>query len=162
VVTLADGRSVRIRRIAPSDADALARAYDDLSWEAKVARFGSPPAELRGDPLSYLVSPDGVDHVAFVAETTGDPAAGIVGVGRILRYPDDPDSLDIGLTVADDIRGLGLGRVLAAALAVHRPRPARRLLTAVGRTNDAALRLLTEFGLPQRRTDDLVEVDLSG
>jgi acetyltransferase len=161
-VRLADGRRVRLRPLVPSDAEALQEAYERLSPQARTSRFGSPPVSLRGDTLSYLVSADGVDHVAFVAvedlPDDGPQPPRLLGAGRIMRYPDDPQSLDIGLTVADDVRGLGLGRALAAALARHRPRPARRILTAVDRTNEAALRLLAVFGRPVRNPDGLVEV----
>ncbi len=118
---------------------------------------------------------DGVDHVAFAAfapdvergddrpedggEQVGpyhrEHAPGrIVGIGRILRYPGDPDSLDVAVTVADDYQGTGLGRALADLLAAHRPRPARRILTQIAAGNERALALLGSFGTAHRRSGD--------
>jgi RimJ/RimL family protein N-acetyltransferase len=145
---------VLLRPLRRSDAPGLARAYERLSVDARVSRFGSPPTNLAGESLAHLVDVDQRDHVAFVVVRGDD----IVGVGRVMRYPGDRDTLDIAGTVADDLRGQGLGRVLADLLAAHHPRPARRILTTVQRQNDAALRLLASFGSPVRRSDDTVEV----
>jgi RimJ/RimL family protein N-acetyltransferase len=153
-VVLRDGSPVLLRPLRSDDAPALARAYERLSVEARVSRFGSPPTHLAGAALAHLVDVDQRDHVAFVALQGDD----IVGVGRVMRYPDQADTLDIAVTIADDLRGQGLGRVLADLLAAHRPRPARRIVTTVQRENDAALRLLESFGSPVRRPDDTIEV----
>jgi RimJ/RimL family protein N-acetyltransferase len=153
-VALRDGTTVTLRPLRSSDAPALAKAYEQLSVQARISRFGSPPAHLSGASLAHLVDVDQRDHVAFVA-VAGER---IVGVGRVMRYPDEPDTLDIAITIADEAQGQGLGRVLADLLAAHRPRPARRIVTAVQRENAAALRLLESFGTPVRRADDTLEV----
>lgn len=147
---------VAVRPIEVGDAPALAQAYERLSVEARVSRFGSPPQHLNGASLAHLVGVDHLDHVAFVA-FDGDE---LVGVGRVMRYPGDPGTLDIAVTVADRLRGHGLGRVLADVLAQHRPRPASRIVTTVARHNRAALCLLRSFGDPVRNPDDTVEVQL--
>ncbi len=173
-VVLRDGRLVHLRPLRRGDSPALAEAFRRLSHESARWRFGAPPRVLSAGALRYLVDGvDGVDHVAFAAfSSNGDATAPgvrhsdargsddtaderpIVGVGRILRYPDDPDSLDVAITVADDYQGSGLGRVLADLLAVHRPRPARRIHTQIASGNERALALLNSFGTTHRRSGD--------
>ncbi len=164
---LRDGRLVHLRPVRHGDAPAVADAFHRLSDQSARWRFGSPPRALSAGALRYLVDGvDGVDHVAFAAFAGDDDGPGndagaddiggprIVGIGRILRYPDDPDSLDVAITVADDYQGSGLGRALADLLAVHRPRPARRILTQIANGNDRALALLNSFGQTHRRSGD--------
>lgn len=154
VITLRDERRVLIRPVQAGDGDALAIAFQRLSPESQRARFGSAPRALGLAALRHLIDGvDGVDHVAFAAFDDEDPTR-LVAVARILRYEDDPDSLDAGITVADDYQGSGLGRVLAQVLAVHRPRPARRLVTQIAADNTRALALLAAFGEPQRRSEE--------
>ncbi|WP_041369065.1 GNAT family N-acetyltransferase [Nakamurella multipartita] len=146
-LTLRDGRQVQIRPVRAGDSAALAAAFGHLSARSKQLRFGSAPQTLSAAALRHLIdSVDGVDHVAFAAFDTVDGAEQLVGVGRILRYPDDPDILDVGMVVADDYQGAGLGQVLGQLLAEHRPRPARRIVTAVDSENRRVLGLFRAFG----------------
>ncbi len=169
-LTLRDGRTVHLRPLRRGDSPAVADAFLRLSEQSARWRFGAPPRVLNAAALHWLVDAvDGVDHVAFAAFATGDeqPSARsrpggadgahpprIVGIGRILRYPDDRDSLDVAITVADDYQGTGLGRVLADLLAAHRPRPARRIHTQIASGNERALALLGSFGPTHRRSGD--------
>jgi hypothetical protein len=68
--------------------------------------------------------------------------------------------LDVGLTVADDYQGDGLGHVLVNLLAAHRPRPSRRVVTQIATGNDRALALLSAFGTPRRIGDGQIVIDL--
>jgi RimJ/RimL family protein N-acetyltransferase len=158
-VALRDGRRVLLRPLLPTDRDALATAFERLSDESQQLRFGSVPHTLSAARLHHLVdSVDGVNHAAFAAFAQDDPGR-MVGVGRILRYPDDPDSLDVGLTVADDYQGDGLGHVLVNLLAAHRPRPSRRVRTQIATGNDRAMALLSAFGTPRRIGDGQIVID---
>lgn len=151
---LRDGRGVLVRPVHAGDSEALAAAFLRLSDESQRMRFGSAPRILTPAALRHLVgSVDGVDHVAFAAFADEDPGR-LVGIGRILRYPDDPDTLDVGVTVADDYQGTGLGRILADLLAAHRPRPARRIVTQIAAANERAITLLAAFGVPPTRSAD--------
>jgi RimJ/RimL family protein N-acetyltransferase len=160
-VTLDDGRTVSVRPLSAGDEQALATAFRRLSEQSRVLRFGSAAPALTGQQLRHLVrSVDGESHVAIAAFAEGDSTR-MVGVGRILRYPDDPQTLDVGITVADEYQGHGLGLVLAQQLALRRPRQARRIVTQVASGNHAALRLLDEFGtVDHTSTDGRTEVVL--
>lgn len=157
-VTLRDERQVVIRPIRPGDTAALALAFDRLSAQSKQLRFGSAPRTLGAAALRHLIdSVDGVDHVAFAAF---DDAERLVGVARILRYPDDPDTLDVGMVIADDYQGAGLGHVLGYLLAVHRPRPAKRIVTTVAANNARVMSLFRAFGATPKWSSTGLEVEL--
>ena len=167
---LADGRRVWLRPVQRDDGPALAEAFRRLSHDSARWRFGAAPRVLTAAALRQLIDAvDGIDHVAFAAVVHADHKSvngsrraarheggsyRIVGIGRILRYPDDGDSLDVAITVADDYQGVGLGKTLAELLAAHRPSPARRIRTQVQPGNDRALALLGLFGATQRTSGD--------
>lgn len=154
VVTLRDGRKVVVRQVRSGDGEALAAAFLRLSPESQRQRFGAAPHVLGFRILRHLVDGvDGVDHVAFAAFLVEDPGF-LVGVGRILRYPTEPDTLDVAITVADDYRGAGLGRVLGELLATYRPRPVKRIRTQIAAGNASAMALLKVFGGSPRRSGD--------
>lgn len=158
-VRLRDGRSVLTRPLEPGDGAALAVAFKQLSTRSKHLRFGSAPSTLGPAALHHLVdSVDGVDHVAFAAFAE---SGRLVGVGRILRDPRDPDTLDVGMAVADDFQGNGLGSVLGRLLAEHRPRPAKRILTAVAADNPQVMNMFRAFGAPVVWTADGILVELT-
>lgn len=158
-VTLRDGRQVLTRPIRAGDGAALAAAFRQLSTRSKQLRFGSAPFTLSAAARRHFVdSVDGVDHVAFAAF---DDSGRLVGVARILRYPQDPETLDVGMAVADDYQGAGLGHVLSHLLAVHRPRPAKRIMTSVASDNTRVMRLFRAFGATATWTSAGIVIQLS-
>jgi len=162
VISLRDHRRVLVRPVQRGDGDALSTAFLRLSPESQQLRFGSAPRALGLAALRHLVDTvDGVDHVAFAAFAEDEPAR-LVGVARVLRYPHEPDTLDVGVTVADDYQGSGLGRAFCQLLAAYRPRPARRIQTQVEPGNVRAMALLAAFGEPHIRSaegDLVIELD---
>jgi RimJ/RimL family protein N-acetyltransferase len=158
--TLRDGRQVLVRPIRAGDGDALVDAFERLSARSKRLRFGSPPNALGAKTLRHLIdSVDGINHVAFAAF---DDAGRLVGVARILRYPDDPDTLDVGMVIADDYQDAGLGHVLAELLVAHRPRPASRILTAVAADNTRVISLFRAFGVTPTWSGAGMVIELPG
>ena len=156
---LRDGRSVMIRPLGPGDGAALLDAFEQLSARSKRLRFGSAPRALGAPALRHLIdSVDGVDHVALAAF---DDSGRLVGVARILRDPMDPDTLDVGMAVADDYQGAGLGHVLSHLLAAHRPRPAKRIMTSVASDNTRVMRLFRAFGATATWTSAGIVIQLS-
>jgi hypothetical protein len=102
-VRLRDGTVGLTWRLLPGDRDQLARAYEQLSPESKHHRFLTGVPHLSEAMLDRLVDGvDGYNHVALVcflldAKGVGTPA----GVGRFIRYPDDPSCADVAVTVAE-------------------------------------------------------------
>jgi RimJ/RimL family protein N-acetyltransferase len=105
---------VRIRQIRPDDAPALARAYANLGEQSRYRRFFTVMPELPEATLKAAVEVDHVDHEALIAVPV--PATEIVGECRFIRWPDQPDTAEIGVTVVDAWQGRGLGSALLARL----------------------------------------------
>lgn len=145
-VILRDGTKAWLRPILPSDREMHREGYARLSADSKYNRFVSPIPQLSETLLDQLVdSVDGVDHIAyymFVEELPDLP----VGIGRIVRYPDDPELADIAVTVQDDWQGRGVATALVAFLVQRRPEGVVRLETVVADDNPASLALLKRIG----------------
>lgn len=148
-VTLRDGTKAWLRPILPSDRQMHREGFARLSDDSKFQRFVSPIPRLSETMLDQLVdSVDGVDHIAyylFVEEWPELP----VGIGRIVRYPDDPEVADIAVTVQDDWQGRGIATALVAFLVERRPKGVVRLETVVADENPASLALLKRIGPAQ-------------
>ncbi len=71
-VTVADGRSLRVRRVGPQDAGAEQAFVAGLSPIARFRRFHFGLNELPAALLRSFVSADQQTHVALVAETVDD------------------------------------------------------------------------------------------
>lgn len=153
--SLPDGTTVSIRPLVAADRRWLAAAVERLSPESRYSRFLSPLRTLDEPLLARLVdSVDGIDHVAVVAELDPDgPAAARAAVGRYVRWPDDPTSAELAITVTDVVQGRGVGRVVAAHLAAVARRGGIRDFTAVvGADNIASLRTLARLGAVTQRS----------
>jgi GNAT superfamily N-acetyltransferase len=112
--TLRDGSRVVVRAIEPGDKAALVAGFERLSDESRYRRFLSPTPRLTESQLRYLTEVDHDRHEAVVAfaEDTGEP----IGVGRYVRYPDDPADAEPAVTVVDHWQGRGLGTLLLEEL----------------------------------------------
>jgi len=150
-VRLSDGTPAVIRPYDlahPIPREALSRAYDKLSDETKYHRFLSAVPHLTETLLDHLVDEiDGVDHVVLLLAI--EPEKGydsIVGVGRIIRYPDRPEVADVAVTVRDEWQGRGGATALLAALARNRPPGVTQIDTIVSADNTASLKMLQRLG----------------
>jgi len=111
---LADGASVEIRPIEPSDREALAAGFARLSPQSRYRRFLSPVDHLSESSLTYLTEVDHHDHEALVASdsSSGEPA----GVGRFIRIDDEPKIAEVAVAVPDAWQGRGVGSALLELL----------------------------------------------
>jgi RimJ/RimL family protein N-acetyltransferase len=118
-LALADGRSVVVRPMRATDAEAEQRFVQGLSQASRRARFHIGLRELPPDMLRALTDVDQRCHVAFVAEAPGDddePA--IVADARYVRTG-EPGVAEFAVTVHDAWQGVGLGRELLQRLLRH-------------------------------------------
>lgn len=114
---LDDGRSVRLRPVAPADAEATGRFVQALSPASRRLRFHGalnalPPAVLRA-----MTAVDPCVQAVLVAEALA-PGAPLVAEARYVRG-DDPRAAEFAIAVADAWQGAGLGRALMRRLAAH-------------------------------------------
>lgn len=113
-VTLRDGTRVTLRLLRPEDRALLRAGFERLSEESRYLRFLSPKTSLSDDELDYLCNIDQENHFALGAMIEPeDPAAPGIGVGvaRFIRLPEG-DIAEAAVTVADEMQGRGLGRLL--------------------------------------------------
>jgi RimJ/RimL family protein N-acetyltransferase len=145
---LRDGTPAMIWPLLPTDAGTVRDIFRRMSPESRRCRFLIPIAELSDSMIRYLVdSVDGVHHIALILTVLPpDGEEQPVGIARLLQTLADPATADIGIAVADDWRGRGVGTALVAALMQRRPAAVRRLRTAVAAGNRASLALLAKTG----------------
>jgi RimJ/RimL family protein N-acetyltransferase len=155
---LADGRTVSLRHIQPSDAAELRRAFDRLSPNSRYRRFLAGVHALSEEAIHYLTNVDGVDHVAIVAEIESPNLKEErgVGVARFIRDPNERDRAEAAITVVDDEQHKGIGKLLLAALTeAARERGVHRFTSEVLASNAPMRALLDQTGAVLR--EDLGE-----
>ncbi|MFP5332522.1 MAG: N-acetyltransferase family protein [Acidimicrobiia bacterium] len=149
------GFGVELRPVTPDDKPLLADGFARLSERARYLRFLAPADRLTPAQLAYLSEVDHHDHVAWGA-LENDAA---VGVGRLVRYEDDPSSADVALTVLDEYQGRGVGRLLIEVLGVcARARGVGQLHFDVLAENAAMLGLLRTLGAIRTDTGEIVHL----
>jgi RimJ/RimL family protein N-acetyltransferase len=133
---------VAIREIRPADRELLEASRGRFSDESMRRRFLSPKPRLTNVELRYLTEVDGQDHHAVVAAPLDDLDA-IIGVARFVRLPEDPQTAEAAIIVADEYQGRGLGKRLAYQLAdAARERGIRRFTASMLTDNKPALALM--------------------
>jgi RimJ/RimL family protein N-acetyltransferase len=111
---LTDSRLVWIRPIEPGDAWRLQEGLRSLSADTIYRRFLGPKRSFTSRELEYLTEVDGVNHIALVAVTVD--TGRLVAVARAVRVPEQPDTAEWAVVVADPLQGKGLGTHLVRAL----------------------------------------------
>jgi RimJ/RimL family protein N-acetyltransferase len=146
---LKTGERVVLRHIQPSDADALHRAFDQLSPESKYRRFFASMGSLDTKMMKYLTEVDGIDHVAIVAlgESLDLKTERGLGVARFVRLPKAKDTAEIAVVVVDDMQKKGLGALLlSTAVVAAKERGITHFRGEVLAENRPVMTLLEEVG----------------
>jgi len=164
-VVLPDGTGAWVWPLLPTDRRALLAEFEQLSPESIRRRFLGPVVHLTEGMLQRLVDDvDGIDHVALVLMAEAGDDVIPVAIGRIVRYPGQPDAADLAVTVKDDWQGRGVASTLIPVLVAHRPAGVTRILTEVATDNPASLAMLRRAGRVRTTFDDQggceVEVEL--
>ena len=141
-VSLADGTVFVVRPVTPEDRDLIQNGFEHLSERSRYLRFFGPMPTLSRRQLAYLSQPDQAHHIAVGLLDEDRP----VGIGRWVRFDDDPDSADVAVTVLDSYQGRGAGRILVEVLAaIARHRSVRWMHFDVLAENTSMLALLDRF-----------------
>lgn len=150
---LPDGKRLTLSPVIKTDREFFEKALDELSLESKFARFGQGVATLSDRELDYLTDVDQREHVAWGA-VVDDQAA---GVGRYIRQQSS-GCPEMAVTVVDSLQGLGVGRMLFAALiAVARHDGIDELCFEAQSDNPAVLTLLEDFEVRPLISGDHIE-----
>lgn len=151
---LPDGTRVRIRPVAPDDKPRLEAAMAQLSLETIRRRFLTAKPSLSAAELRYLTEVDGIEHLALVAVRDDDPDR-IAGVARCVRLEPGGVTAEFAIVIGDELQGLGLGGVLAKALADAACAVGIRRFSAVALADNVALeRLIDSFATHVERVDE--------
>lgn len=155
VLPLQDGTRVGLRRIAPRDAETLRAGVAALSPEARRARFFSPGASLPDTVVRRLTDGNPACHIgwgAMLPDVADTPA---IGAAHILRSaPHAPDG-ELALAIDDAWHGMGIARMLLAALMADAAKRGVRDLDLVTLAdNRRAIALFTALGAEHRGYGD--------
>ena len=148
---LADGTQVWIRPIRPEDKDDLQAGLKRLSLETVQRRFLAAKPSFSSAELRYLTEIDMHDHIALAAVSvlTGR----IVAVARAVRLPEEPDTAEWAIVVADPLQGKGLGRRLIGLLAQRAQREGIEHFTATMLGDNEPVRRLLRHAQGQMERD---------
>jgi len=159
---LRDGSTATIRIAQPRDHAALVDFFASLSQESRLRRFFSLSVP---DPRLIESFCDGSDprrQLTLIVTQLGDNREIVVAVGSYIAKA--PDAAEIGLAVADEWQGKGIGTLMLERLAlVAVANGLRRFWAVTLFENQQMLDVFRASGFDCRtRTDQgLVEIDLS-
>ncbi|MFN2560625.1 MAG: GNAT family N-acetyltransferase [Jatrophihabitans sp.] len=156
-VVAADGGTVHLRPIRPSDADALVAFHAGLSQRTRYLRYFSAYPRIPERDLYRFTHVDHHDRVAFVVELAGE----IIAVGRYERHR-GTDEAEVAFVVADRHQGRGIGSVLLEHLAAAaREIGIRRFQAVVLAENVGMIRVFRDAGYAVTRHVEYGEVNLT-
>jgi putative acetyltransferase len=137
---------IRVRRAEPSDAGALVQLAESVGREQGRWILATEGWRSVGDERRYLKTVlRHPDAAVFVADDDGEVVARL-SLSRD-PHPASRHVADVGLMVAADHRGRGIGRMLLEeAVAWSRAYEIRKLELHVFPWNEPALRLYESFG----------------
>ncbi len=157
-VVLADGGTMRVRPIAPNDAERIVAFHDRQSPESIYFRFFSPRPRLSERDVDRFTHVDYVDRMAFVG-LIGDE---LVGVARYDRHRARSDA-EVAFFIDDEHHGRGMATVLLEYLAAAAREAGISGFTAsVLPQNRKMLGVFTQAGFTQHShfEDGVIEVEL--
>lgn len=145
---LANGLNVALRDLDPEDGPAIAAGFAQLSEDTRFKRFLTGTRRLTGPVLRSIVDVDGVDRVALVLvwpRTSQDDV--LLGEGGFIRDADDPTLAEASVIIADDVQGMGAGRLMLRALADDAlNQGVTKFLATMSPSNEAALAMMRSVG----------------
>lgn len=155
-VVVADGGTVHLRPIRPTDAEDLVAFHTGLSDRTRYLRFFSAYPRISDRDLVRFTTVDHVDRVALIVRL----GAQIIGVGRFDRIEDSADA-EVAFVVADAHQGRGIGSVLLEHLAAAgRDRHIRRFTAEVLADNARMVHVFLDAGYRAVHTIDYGVVHL--
>ncbi|MGH8862897.1 MAG: GNAT family N-acetyltransferase, partial [Jatrophihabitantaceae bacterium] len=155
-VVAADGGTVHLRTIRPSDGDALIAFHGGLSARTRYLRYFSAYPRIPERDLVHFTHVDHDSRVAFVAIL----GTQIIAVGRY-EQASGTDEAEVAFVVADEHQGRGIGSVLLEHLAAAaRERGIKKFTAVVLAENAGMVRVFRDAGYETRRQLEHGEITL--
>lgn len=150
-VALRDGPAT-LRPLDFGEVEPLEAVFERLTAASRYDRYLSGLHRLTGPMRTLLTAVDNRDHVAWLGEVDGAPAA----IGRLIRV--DPCAAEVAFEVVDAHQGRGLGKALLDTLTtVAAVSGVQRLRATVLPSNHRSRRLLSTIGMTFRVQEGLLE-----
>jgi acyl-CoA synthetase (NDP forming)/GNAT superfamily N-acetyltransferase len=147
-VLLADGSTVQVRPIDPSDAEGILAMHAKFSERTRYFRYFSPYPRIPERDLHRFVNVDHRDREALVVVHGGD----LIAVGRYERLGPDADEAEVAFVVADAFQGMGIGSMLLEHLAAAaRDADISQFVAEVLPANGSMLRVFADAGYQIQR-----------
>jgi len=158
--TTVDGHEFFVRPIRPSDADLLIDHFFSLSKRSVYMRFFSPLKKISKGMLIRFTQIDYDREVALVALMGTGRNKKIVGVCRIIAYPDGTQA-EFAMAISDEWQGRGMGAgLLKQCLKIARHKGIKRVIGLVLAENTQMLKLGKKLGFNIQRVPDSSEYEL--
>lgn len=155
-----DGRKLYSRLMLPTDTELLIDLFSRLSPETKRRRFHYPvdlvEPDLLLDAARHLADVDNRTRGGAVVALEESPEGQrIVGVARLMRDENAPDSPDVeaAIVVRDDYHGQGVAsELLRRMVLLARHMQATTIVAEIEADNYPAIKLFRELDLPTETT----------
>lgn len=173
---LSDGRPVCLRTIRPSDEAQIRSGIAEMSDRSRYLRFFSafraPPESI----VKRLSAVDGHDHIGWGAILLNGQDHPPIAAAHAIRSEELPWHGELAIAVLDEYHGLGLARMLIAAVLMDclkedlpvlemqmlaENRAAQNLVTYLGAKRSAALDSVSHYWLDVRAALDTLRNDKS-
>lgn len=150
---LADGTSVRLRLLRPSDAPRVRTFLETLSEPSRYRRFLSGMGEVPEKVVEHFTFYEPRERLMLAATAPIEGTEAIIGLADVALL--ETGLAEIAVVVDDDQQGKGVGSLLAEAVAfVAGRRGASHLKATMAPDNTAMLRLMERVGPTVRSRED--------
>lgn len=154
---LTDGRRINLRPIRPSDQSRIRDGIIEMSDQARYLRFFSTFREPPDGMVQRLGAVDGHTHIgwgALLIEGDDKPA---MGAAHAIRTNEDSHTAELAVAVLDEYHGLGVARMLIAAVLAHSAQAGiKNLEIYILPENKPATTLMLSIGAKRRPAIDSV------
>ena len=150
---LADGERVRLRLTRPTDLAKIEAFLESLSPDTRARRFLSPTPRLPEQLVRRFAFYDPRERLTLAAAMPGTGGEQIIGLADVALLA--TGLAEIGVVVADDAQGLGVGKLLSEAVAsLAMQRGATHLKADMLDDNRTMLHLMERLGRTVRSVED--------
>lgn len=156
-----DGTRFFARPIHPDDKKLIEQGFSELSERSKYLRFFAVRSKLTLKQLVFFTEVDGKDHVAWGIVNESGPTLQPVGIGRLVRVKEEPETAEIAIAIVDAYQKKGMGRILFCILnLVANEMGIKNLRYHVLDDNQFVLNSLKRFGnISSERNGEIIIVE---